>query len=78
LSRDGIALTIATLAIIVATGAQGFLLYRIVLLDTGEQYLDIPLLIGINVLIYAAVLFIYLRLFIGVNAYKKVSDEHPR
>jgi uncharacterized membrane protein YphA (DoxX/SURF4 family) len=68
--------TIALVIILVLAGVQGFLLYRIVQLDTSDQYSDIPQFIGFNVLLYAAILFIYLRIFIGVKAYKVISDEH--
>ncbi|MCL4435871.1 MAG: hypothetical protein M1503_01610 [Thaumarchaeota archaeon] len=76
MSRRDIVHSVAVVTLAILTAAQGFLLYRIVMLDTAEDYVNIPVLLGVNVLLYAAVLFIYLRLFIGVNAYKKISDEH--
>jgi hypothetical protein len=76
LSNNEVATSIALAIIIVLAGAQGFLLYRIVELDFSDQYSDIPMLIGLNVLLYAAILFIYLRIYIGIKAYKKISDEH--
>jgi hypothetical protein len=78
MSRSNALLTIATGILAVITALQAFLFYRIVNLDTAGDYGDIPTLLGFNILLYAAVMLIYLRIFIGVNAYKKVSDVHPR
>ncbi|MFQ6134702.1 MAG: hypothetical protein ACE5KU_02660 [Nitrososphaerales archaeon] len=67
------AVTAVALVIIAAlVVAQGYLYYRIMMLDAAERYSDIPFLLGITVLVYAVVLFIYLRIFIGVRAYRKV------
>ncbi len=69
---------IATTILAILAFGQAFLFYRIYTLDTAGDYADIPMLLGFNILLYAIVLLMYLRIFIGVNAYKKVSDHHPR
>ncbi len=74
--NNGSGLTISFLAIAVMVVTQAFLLYRIFELDTAEQYSDIPSLLGITLVLYATILFIYLRVFIGVGAYKKILDTH--
>ncbi len=74
--RNNFLYTIAAVIMIVLAAAQGFILYRVLLLDAGDQYSEIPMLLGANVLLYAVLLLIYLRIFIGVNAYKKIADHH--
>ncbi len=76
MAKSSVVLTLFTGVIAVLAAAQAFLLYRIVMLDTAGDYADIPMLLGFNILLYAAALLIYLRVFIGVNAYKKISDVH--
>lgn len=78
MSRSGIFLSVSTTILAILSFGQAFLFYRIYTLDTAGDYADIPILLGFNILLYAVVLLIYLRIFIGVNAYKKVSDHHPR
>lgn len=75
-SNNSFATAVALGVIAALAAGQGYLLYRIMMLDAAERYSDIPFLLGITVLIYAAILFIYLRIFIGVKAYKKVMDTH--
>jgi hypothetical protein len=76
MGNNGVTITIALGVIAALAAGQGYLLYRIMMLDAAERYSDIPFLLGVTVLIYAVILFIYLRIFIGVKAYKKVVDTH--
>lgn len=78
MSTSNTLLSIATTILAILAFGQAFLFYRIYSLDTAGDYADIPLLLGFNILLYAIVLLMYLRIFIGVNAYKRTSDHHPR
>lgn len=68
--------TIYTIIIICIAVGQAFLIYNIFELDSTEQYTNIPSLLGINIIFYAIVLLIYLRVFIGLGAYELVGDSH--
>ncbi len=76
MAKSSAVFTLFTGVIAVLAAVQAFLLYRIVMLDMAGDYADIPMLLGFNILLYAVALLIYLRVFIGVNAYKKISDVH--
>lgn len=69
-------LTIATIFIISIVVGQAYLLYRIFELDAAEKFAEIPSLLGITVILYAMILFVYLRVFIGIGAYRLIEDTH--
>ncbi len=67
---------VATALISVMVAAQGYISYTVVQLDTAERYSEIPTLLGLTILMYALILFLYMRVFIGANAYKLPPGAH--
>lgn len=75
MSNDGTRTAVAAVVIAVIVAVQGYLLYRVVQLDAAERYSEIPLLLGTTLMLYAVILYLYLRVYIGVKAYKKLPSR---
>lgn len=67
---------VATALIVAMVAAQGYISYTVVQLDTAERYSEIPILLGLTILMYALILFIYMRVFIGARAYRLPAGAH--